>query len=99
MYSFDSDPVFYHAMDTDFMSFEFTWLDAAFGRTITFTTEAITNTLPLREVYDMVGAALGVPGTTQLAWQPTLSGRYYLSVSPLTTSRRCAHSAGHNLVA
>ena len=98
LHSFDSDPVYY-AADKYFASFEFTWLGAALGRTITFTTEAITNTLPLMEVYDTYGAALGVTGTTQLAWQPTLSGCYCPSVSPLTTSHACADSAGHNLVA
>jgi hypothetical protein len=39
-----------------------------------------------------------VAGTTQLVWTPATTGRYYLSVSPLTTTFGCADMVGYHLL-
>ncbi len=75
-HSFDSDPAHY-AADKDFVRFS-----ASAGKTITFTIPAITNTQTVLELYDEVGAALNVTGTTRLVWTPSVGGNYYLSVRP-----------------
>ena len=95
-HSFDSDPVYY-AADKDYVWFEITRLDIDVKRTITFTTDPVTNTLTLLELYDDAGSALDVSGTEELIWQPVDAGRYFLSVSPLTTTFGCANSVGYNL--
>lgn len=92
MHSFDSDPRNY-AADKDFVR-----LDVSAGQTISFTIAPITNTQTLLELYDEGGTALGLTGTTKLAWTPTASGRYYLSVSPLTTTFGCRETAGYGLL-
>jgi hypothetical protein len=92
VHSFDSDPQLY-AADKDFVGF-----DVSAGRTITFTIVAITNTQTLLELWDEHGAALNVTGTIQLVWTPATAGRYYLSVSPLTTTWGCAYEVGYNLL-
>jgi hypothetical protein len=33
-----------------------------------------------------------------LVWTPATAGRYYLSVSPLTTTFGCADAVGYNLL-
>jgi hypothetical protein len=93
VHSFDSNPAFY-AADKDVLHF-----DISAGRTITFTVAAVTNTQTLLELYDVQGVALDVTGTTGLAWTPTIGGRYYLSVRPLTTTFGCADTVGYDLLA
>jgi hypothetical protein len=85
--------VFRYAADKDFVEF-----DVSAGRTITFTVAPITNTQTLLEMWDEHGVALNVTGTTQLVWAPDTAGRYYLGVSPLTTTFGCAHEVGYNLL-
>jgi hypothetical protein len=92
IHSFDSDPVQY-AADKDFV-----WFDAAAAKTITFTVTPVTSTKTLLELYDELGSALNVTGTTQLAWTPAAAGRYYLSASPLTTTFGCTHTVGYGLL-
>jgi hypothetical protein len=92
LHSFDSDTQRY-AADKDFV-----WFDVSAGRTITFTVAPINNTPALLELYDEHGAALNVTGTTQLVWIPAITGHYYLSVSPLTTTFGCADAVGYNLL-
>ena len=86
-----------YAADKDFVEF-----NVSAGKTITFTIAAITNTQTLLELYDEYEPVLNVTGTTQLVWTPDTAGRYYLSVSPLTTSfdRSCVEAVdavGYNL--
>jgi uncharacterized repeat protein (TIGR01451 family) len=94
VHSFDSDPTFY-TPDKDFV-----WFDVPLehSRNITFTIEHITNTQVLLQLYDEHGAGLEVTGTTELAWTFTADGRYFLSVSPLTTTYGCADTVGYTLL-
>jgi hypothetical protein len=92
IHSFDSDPSNF-AADKDFVG-----IDAWVGRPLTFTIAPITNTQTLLELYDEKGVALGLTGTTELAWTPAASGRYYLSVSPLTTTFGCSSTVGYGLL-
>jgi hypothetical protein len=92
IHSFDSNPQRY-AADKDFV-----WFDVSAGSTLTFTITSITNTQTLLELYDGHGAALNVTGTTQLFWTPATTGRYYLSVSPLTTTFGCTDAVGYDLL-
>ncbi|MCJ7737828.1 MAG: hypothetical protein MUQ10_11045, partial [Anaerolineae bacterium] len=92
-HSFDSDTTIF-AADKDFVFF-----DISNGETVTFTVGTITNTTTLLELYDSIGTALNVTGTTELVWSANESGRYFLSVSPLTTAFGCASEVGYTLSA
>ena len=92
-HSFDSDPAQY-AADKDVLYFDL--LDM---QTVTFTISVLTNTQTLMELYDDQGVSLDLTGTTQLTWQATEDGRYYLSVIPLSSTFGCVDTAGYNLVA
>jgi len=76
VHSFDSNPVLFLA-DKDWV-----FVDLRFMDVITFTTQPITNTQTLLELYDENGYALNVTGINQLTWDVVEGGRYYLSVSP-----------------
>jgi hypothetical protein len=92
VHSFDSDPDLF-AADKDFVGF-----DVPLGGAITFTLSTVTNTSTLMELYDALGAALGVTDTVgPLVWTGVPAGRYYLSVSPLTTDFGCANQVGYAL--
>jgi hypothetical protein len=92
IHSFDSDPQGF-AADKDFVAFEL-----IAGQTVTFTVGPITNTQTLLELYDRKGAVLPETGTTQLIWTPAKDGRYFLSVSPMTTTHGCADQVGYGLL-
>jgi hypothetical protein len=74
------------------------YFDASPGKTITLTVPVVTNTQTLLELYDGHGAAMNVTGTTQLVWTPATSGRYYVSVSPLSGDFGCAEAVGYDLL-
>jgi uncharacterized repeat protein (TIGR01451 family) len=93
VHSFDSDPAQY-AADKDVLYF-----DLMNFQTVTFTISVLTNTQTLMELYDDQGVSLDITGTTQLTWQAAEDGRYYLSVTPLSSTFGCADTAGYNLVA
>jgi uncharacterized repeat protein (TIGR01451 family) len=98
VHSFDSDPAMYVA-DKDFVWFDVEPFHARAAIPIAFTITHVTNTVPLMTLYDAQGGALNVTGTTQLTWTPGLAGRYYLAVSPLTTTFGCAETVGYRLLA
>ena len=79
LHSFDSDTTTF-ATDKDSV-----WFDLHAGQHITFTVTPVGGVLPvLLELYDREGTALGISnaeGESQLAWQASGAGRYYLSVT------------------
>jgi hypothetical protein len=91
IHSFDSDPSS-SAADKDFV-----WFDAVSGTTLSFVVAPVTNTITLLELYDENGLAVGVTGDSQLVFTPATAGRFYLSISPLTTTFGCADSVGYGL--
>jgi len=91
-HSFDSDPRGF-AADKDFVQFE---LYAE--QSVTFTISSIVNTQPFLELYDKNGARLAQTDQTQLKWTPAADGRYYLGVSPSTTTFGCADDVGYSLM-
>jgi hypothetical protein len=91
-HSFDSNPAGF-AADKDFV-----WFNARAGRTVTFTVAPVVNTETLIELYNKVGDALNVTGTTELVWTPDTDGRHFLSVGPLTTTFGCVNEVGYGLL-
>jgi uncharacterized repeat protein (TIGR01451 family) len=79
LHSFDSD-IAYYAADKDFVSF-----DLRAGQQMAFTVTPANGELPvLLELYDAAGTALGISnaeGESQLTWQASQDGNYYLSVT------------------
>ena len=91
-HSFDSDPRGF-AADKDFVQVELYE-----GQTVTFTLSSIVNTQPFFELYDRDGVRILRTDQTQLKWTPATDGRYYLGVSPSTTTYGCADSVGYSLL-
>jgi uncharacterized repeat protein (TIGR01451 family) len=98
VHSFDSDPVMY-VPDKDFVWFDVEPLHVRHAMPISFTVTHLTNTVTLMTLYDPQGNVMDVTGTTELMWVPAQPGRYYLSVSPQTSSFGCVDAAGYRLLA
>jgi hypothetical protein len=98
VHSFDSDPAMY-VPDKDIVWFDVEPFHVHSAIPITFTITHITNTEPLMTLYDALGSTMNVTGTTQLTWVPDAPGRYYLAVTPQTTTFGCVSEAGYQLVA
>jgi uncharacterized repeat protein (TIGR01451 family) len=98
VHSFDSNPAMY-VPDKDFVWFDVEPFHVHSADPIAFTLTHVTDTLPLMTLYDTQGNTMGITGTTQLTWMPDLPGRYYLSVSPQTSTFGCADAVGYRLLA
>ncbi len=90
VHSFDSNPLIYSA-DKDVVGF-----DVQANDVVTFTVE-FTNTQTLLELFDENGNALEITGTTQIVWQVTEAGHYYLSVSPLVETFGCSDVVSYQI--
>ncbi len=91
LHSFDSNPLIY-AADKDVLGFDVNAHDV-----VTFTVVTITNTQTLLELFDANGDAIDITGTTQLVWEASRAGHYYLSVSPLMQTFGCSDTVGYQL--